>query len=435
MKPLAIIFQEKWISLKLKSKQNIHSLFFASDTRKRLINFLFYFAILVVLLCISGFYQFDIRTDILATVCAFLISAIFYYMINTAFKSFEDRQKVSYEDRDITAIYGERYLKQFILNDNECCVHYDVCCDFVGDEKGYSITLCDDPSKRFRLDPFIKDHSFDIIKAHHNSNFRNTETVRMDGYTIDRTAQRVYLNTSRSNYIAHMLTNRAVDYLINDELSLRQIYEYRNRLLSFEESPFSNHIGVIGHIMLNDGTTLFPHRSDTSTISKNMITSGLATRHILKNYDTPMTYTQESQDAGKALYHDYIISALPEAMKVKAEWLETLNIEVKLLGIGRDVYEGGKPTCFYLINVDTSKEEYFNASKEFSESRDARLTRVDFNKRVYAVPFDSIHWHREGEFLSFKYYTSARRLRSKCLHPEKNLLCNLYHYIQYQQQN
>lgn len=435
MKPLAIIFQEKWISAKLRTKQNIHNLLFASDSRKRLINFLFYFAILVALLCVSGFYDFDIRTDIIATVCAFLISAIFYFMVNSAFKSFEDRQKVSYEDSDITAIYGERYFKRFILNDNECCVHYDVCCNFVDSEKGYSIILTDDPTKRFRLDPFIKDHSFEIIKAHHNSNFRNTETVRMDSYTIDRTSQRVNINTSRSNYIAHMLTNRAVDYLINDELSLRQIYEYRNRLLSFEESPFSNHIGIIGLIMLNDGTTLFPHRSDTSTISKNMITSGLATRHILKGYDTPLTYSEESQKAGKALYHDYIISALPDAMKVNAEWLKTLNIEIILLGIGRDVYEGGKPTCFYLINVDATKEQYLTASKGFSDSKDARMTRVDFNKRVYTVPFDSILWHHEGEFLSFKYYTSERRLRAKCLHPEKNLLCNLYHYIQYLQRN
>ena len=89
------------------------------------------------------------------------------------------------------------------------------------------------------------------MKAHENSNFHNWDTLRLDGYDIKD--DHVVIKTSRSNYISHMLTNRAVDFKIADEISLRQLFEYREKLTPLESSVFSNNLGMIALIMLNYG--------------------------------------------------------------------------------------------------------------------------------------------------------------------------------------
>ena len=223
-----------------------------------------------------------------------------------------------------------------------------------------------------------------------------------------------------------MLTNRAVDFKIADEISLRQLFEYREKLTPLESSVFSNHLGMIALIMLNDGYTLFPHRSNSSTISKNMVTSGIARPMLLKkNPDHSL-----SSDPTKVPFKDFMLNSLPDAMKISACSLAGYGVDIRLLGFGRDVYEGGKPSLFYLIRVDMSVGQYFECHEKFVESD--MSAKVDHNKKVYVVKYDTIRWHRRGSFLSFFYLKSSHsKLREKYIQPEKNLLCNLYHYTRF----
>ena len=129
-----------------------------------------------------------------------------------------------------------------------------------------------------------------------------------------------------------------------------------------------------------------------------------------------------------------MLNALPDAMKITLDSLDAHSVSIRFLGLGRDVYEGGKPSLFYLIRVNMSVDEYFACHKQFTDSE--TKTRIDHNKKVYVVKYDTIRWHRRGSFLSFFYLkSSGARLKEKYIQPEKNLLCNLYHYTRFLKHN
>ena len=431
--------KEIWHNVTQHILRSLYELLFGNEARKGALIHFAYLCILVFLifLCTKG--EFSFWPDLLATVAAFLISAIFIYLSRSLLQSFEDRQKVNYDDSFMKELYGglsesaegeaeTGYHRQFMLGDDICQVYYDCCLDTSSYGDDFSVVIEDHPEKKFVLDKFIRENCLEIMKAHENSNFHNWDTLRLDGYELKDS--NVVIKTSRSNYISHMLTNRAVDYKIADELSLRQLFEYREKLTPLESSLFSNHLGMIGMIMLDGGYTLFPHRGKTSTISKNMITSGVAKPMLLKK-DPECSL---SSGPSKVPFEKYMLNALPDAMKITPDSLAGRNVSVRFLGFGRDVYEGGKPSLFYLIRVNMSVDEYFACHKQFTDS--GKATKMDHNKKVYVVKYDTIRWHRRGSFLSFFYLkSSGARLKEKYIQPEKNLLCNLYHYTRFLKNN
>ena len=427
--------KEIWHNFAQKFLQSIYELLFGSDVRKGVLVHVAYFLILffLVFFCVKN--GLDFWQDLLATVAAFLISAIFIYVFRNLLQYFEDRQKVHYDDSFMKQLYGaiddnitdeaeKGYHYQFMLGEGMCRVYYDCCLDTSSNDGGFTVSIEDDPNKMYEPPQFIRDNVLEIMKAHENSYFNNWDTVRLDGYEI--IGNKLIARTSRSTYFSHLLTNRALDYRIDEVVSLRQMFEYRDRLSSLETSVFSNHLGVLGVIVLDGGYTLFPHRANSSTISKNMITSGLAVALIHKE-----TARSLSISSTEVPFKDYILKNLPDAMKIPGNCLydghdnPKHKVSVRFLGFGRDVYEGGKPSFFYLIRVKMSVEEYFAYHDQYKDSSEARIDR---NKKVYVVKYDTIRWHKQGSFLSFMHLTSPNaRLKEKYVLPEKNLLCNLYH--------
>lgn len=426
-------FKEVWHNLTTKMFHGLYKVLFVNEARKSFLIHLAYGFILLSLFIISACFDLSFWADLLATLAAFLISAIFIYIFRFLLVSFEDRQKVNYDDSFMKDLYGViddtskgeaecGYHRQFYLGDDICQVYYDCCLDTSTCGNDLSVEISDDPDKKFLPPQFVMENSLEIMKAHENSKIENTDTLRLDGYELKD--NKLIIKTSRSNYIYHLLTNRAVDYKIADEFSLRQLFEYRCRLSSLESSVFSNHIGLIGLIMLNDGYTLLPHRSSKSTMSKNMVTSGIAKPMILDNSDLSF-----STPVSEVPFKEYLLGLLPGSMKICAESLEAHTHSVRFLGFGRDVYEGGKPAFFYLINVNMSVDEYYAYRKTYSE-QDSKL-KVDSDKKIYVVRYDTIRWHRQGGFISFLRRNPYKMEKEKYIQPEKNLLCCFYHYQRY----
>lgn len=430
--------KELWHNLAHKFLQSIYELLFGNEVRKGVLIHVAYFFILsfLVFICVRTGLKF--WEDFLATVAAFLISAIIIYICRTLLQYFEDSQKVHYDDSFMKQLYGaiddnvtddseKGYHRQFRLGEGICRVYYDCCLDTSTYNGVFTVSIDDDPDKIYEPPQFVRDNVLEIMKAHENSYFGNWDTVRLDGYEI--IGSKLIARTSRSTYFSHLLTNRAIDYRIAEQISLRQMFEYRDKLSSLETSIFSNHLGMLGIIVLDGGYTLFPHRANSSTISKNMITSGLAAALIHEEPSRSL-----SSSSTEAPFKDFILKKLPAAMKIPEECLYGDNslkheVSVRFLGFGRDVYEGGKPSFFYLIRVKMSVEEYFACHDLYKDSDE---TKIDRNKKVYVVKYDTIRWHKQGSFLSFMHLTSPdSRLKEKYVLPEKNLLCNLYHCALY----
>ena len=140
-----------------------------------------------------------------------------------------------------------------------------------------------------------------------------------------------------------------------------------------------------------------------------------------------------SSKGKNAVFEDYIYDRLASAMKIDRSGLSKDDVDIQLIGAGRDVYEGGKPSCFYQITIkNMDSKEYLVKTKKFlSSNRHEEV--LDSNKRVYVVDFKTILWHKDKSLLTFKVKREpdkAPDLRLS-LQPEKNLIANLYHYIRF----
>lgn len=106
MKLMITRIKELWHNITQKSLRSLYELLFGNETRKGLLIHLAYFFILLCLIFICKRGGFSFWPDLLATVAAFLISAIFVYLSRMLLQSFEDKQKVNYDDSFMEKLYG-----------------------------------------------------------------------------------------------------------------------------------------------------------------------------------------------------------------------------------------------------------------------------------------------------------------------------------------
>ena len=358
----------------------------------------------------------------------FFTSALLIAIINYIFLPFEDKDKVCTNNDSIEEFYGEHYIKELKINDSTGNFHYESLFDICEDGADREIEIVDSLN-RFELDPLIRNHCFEILAAHENSNIGNFITLRIAGF--EKSDSGIVVKTERSNYISHMLTNRAIDYQISGRISLRDLFEYNPTISSLEKSKFSNHTGLIGMIFIENGKyTLFPQRDTTSTISKNMLTSGLAAAFRLDSIKSNSNLSHKSTTPFK----EEVMERLPRAMKIIDKFDRIKDkIDITLVGIGRDVYEGGKPAFFYRIDVDITLNEFFELSCKCENciKRDQCKGGLDFNKRICVAEYSTIKVDKECNTLSFNSFFNKKDgkivQKNLKLEAEKNLISNLWH--------
>lgn len=366
--------------------------------------------------------------DLAHSLTLFFASALLIAIINYIFLPFEDKDKVRTNNDSIEEFYGKNYIKELKINDSTGNFHYESLFDICEDGANCEIEIVDSLNK-FELDPLIRNHCFEILAAHENSNIGNFITLRIAGF--EKYNSKVVVKTERSNYISHMLTNRAIDYQICDRISLRDLFEYNSTLSPLEKSKLSNHIGLIGMIFIENGKyTLFPQRDKTSTISKNKLTSGLAAAFRLDSNKCNSNLSHKSTTPFK----EEVMERLPRAMKIIEKFDRIKDkININLVGIGRDVYEGGKPAFFYRIDVDITLNEFFELSCKCKNCTklDQCKGGLDFNKRICVAEYSTIKVDNECKILSFNSFISKKdgkiAQKSFKLEAEKNLISNLWH--------
>ena len=378
--PKSPFYARVWITLRTL----LENIIFAETAKYKAIFLLLGILLGFLFLSLSSLISINVLSEILKQLGTVVFSTVGVLLASMIFKWIEDRRKVTNDDGAIKALYGEAYRCDFYINAKPCSLYYDCLHERMPDEE-VTYHVIDLPNKQFCPDDFIRQHAVSILSAHKHSRYSNFDTLRLDDFKAAKDSSGrtvIVLNTSRSTYVSHMITNRAVDYMIDGNVSLRQIYEYKKLLSPLAESRFSNHLALIGMIVLNDGYVLFPHRTSKSTISKNMITSGMAVAFKLD--DAGRNFSSKGTNA---VFEDYIYDRLASAMKIDRSCLSKDDVDIQLIGAGRDVYEGGKPSCFYQITIkNMDSKEYLVKTKKFlSSNRHEEV--LDSNKRVYVVDF------------------------------------------------
>ena len=315
----------------------------------------------------------EVFINLLASLLAFIFAFLIIWLISWVYKRHEDELKVSYKNSQMLKIYKNKdkdkkhdYRKQFKLHpekeDEQPCIVY---CDklFFCNENTNGIKIIDKPNQYFEVNHFIELHAVKLLGAHSASKTTNEFTPRLQNFekASDKNNNKPVLTIARSTYVNHLLTNRVLDYQIAEDVSLRRMYESIDVLTELPISKMSNHIGINALLFLVEGGKRYlvmPHRGKDATVVKDGVTASLATRLMVEGYEKA---TNKEEYIKETCVREEIKKKLPWTKDQKKETALTSlldNMNICFLGLARDPYEGGKPTLFYTIDLETTCDKF-----------------------------------------------------------------------------
>ena len=264
----------------------------------------------------------------------------------------------------------------------------------------------------FELTPFIQENIKQLMDAHLMSHIMNGNTLRLCDVTL--TNDQIIFKTCKTDYYKHLVTNRAVDYPITKHLTLRKIYEPGPKLKPFNESSFSNHIGLDMIVILSDGYTICPKRRNDATYSKNKITSSVAMGYRISEYS-------------KVSFDDMKESLLKKAkqrLKLPDKILNHID-QINFLGASKSLYEGGKPQFHFILKLsDYTVQDYMKdvitlKIKKFESD-------IDEDKRLYLISLKDISLLEDYKMSTYHYENGKKH--KKQFIPELSFYMSMYYY-------
>ena len=205
------------------------------------------------------------------------------------------------------------------------------------------------------LPPFVIGNGTEFLKAHRHSKTSNNLTIRLDDISV--VDNNVTFHTSRTYYFHMLLTNRCMDYKLDCDMSVREIYEFNSKVSKLSESRLSNQIGINGMIITSDGYLLVEKRDHKKTTWKNKFAQPISL--ALKAVDLGFGNDDwiKTNEEGNTLLINVIKKTIKENFGFLEEDYETITLNENFLGLARDLLEGGKPNLyFYVVLKETSDE-------------------------------------------------------------------------------
>lgn len=369
----------------------------------------------------------EVSDNVIGVVIGFLSSTILLRLFRLVAGGLEDVLKINYDTDKLLEIYSGCPDYRKTLESNGTKVEFAYADVLVNDD--YEFTIVDAPDKFMELDGFIEENYAQIFSAHSNSAKTNLTTIRLDRF--DAETKTFYL--SRSTYFNHLVTNRAVDFPLFEGVSLRTVYEYGPRISSLEDSKMSNHIGINALVFLSDGRLLVPRRKGSATISKNKITSSIA---VMLNFPSEsQNDPQNAEITVEYLLHGNIIKNLSDRVKLPSDAIDPEKVEVKFLGFGQNIYEGGKPQFYFAVTLkEIDTRRYFEKRSEFIESqkKEGKKDVIDVDKTMYVADYSSFRYVKS--LVKFNVYNKNGKKSKIKAGYERSYLCNLWHFERFKEQ-
>lgn len=223
-------------------------------------------------------------------------------------------------------------------------------------DKTAKLTINDNPNKFYEPNYFIQKHYDELLLAHKTSTLTNSLKVRIDDYKVED--NKLTIDTSRTTYFDSMVTNRAMDYKFNSSIpTIREMYEFDNILTDLNKSKLSNHVGINGLLITKDNYCLVFKRNRKKSISKNKL--GPTVSSSMDYYKAVNEHDEFTTDG--------LINAVRKSLLKNVGDLDyNLSIENNLVGLTRDLTEGGKPNFFFIFELNIGKDELEKSVKEVS---------------------------------------------------------------------
>lgn len=267
---------------------------------------------------------------------------------------------------------------------------------FTNREKNIKLSF-DDCLTEKQLPDFVIGNAQEFMEAHKYSNTSNNITIRLDDF--DFQDNKLTLHTSRTYYYHMLLTNRCMDYQIKSGMSIRGLYEFKDSITPLHESKLSNQIGINGMIITNDGYVLLEKRGRNKTTWKNKFAQPISL--ALKESDLKL-------DDTRLLNSDFdysnkkMMNVIKETMKsnfgLLEEDYEELSVEKNLLGIARDLLEGGKPNLYFVVTVKYNHNEFLDVLKQKAGRIDKFVIKKEkLDSDYYLIDYNDIRINLDYE--------------------------------------
>ena len=213
-----------------------------------------------------------------------------------------------------------------------------------------------DSNKFYTLPSFVTENALALLGAHGGSEIRNNVTVRLND--LDYADGMLVLDTMRTKYFDMLVTNRCMDYKIGDAVTLRELYEFDTKINPLSLSQLSNQTGINGIILTKDGYLLLEKRGRKKAIWKNKFAQPISL--AMKENEislTPDGKIASGHEQAEEVFKKIIFKTIENNYGLGEEDFEEFNLSDSLLGIARDLLEGGKPNIyFYAVSKHRSCE-------------------------------------------------------------------------------
>lgn len=223
--------------------------------------------------------------------------------------------------------------------------------------RGKPVVIHDDPYKQYVPPKFCEDHYAELLSAHDSSNTFNQITLRTQ--KIQEIEGQVHISFARTTYFDSLVTNRAIDFKIND-VSVRDLYAHGPFLNSLDKSKLSNHMGFNGMVETSDGEFIFIKRHGHVSIGKNTMQCSIAASLKAKYTLDPngkITKQGISHAIIKEMEDELRLDKIDRYSERANNIFQNFSFENNVLYFYRDLLEGGKPQLMFYAKINVSKEE------------------------------------------------------------------------------
>lgn len=289
---------------------------------------------------------------------------------------------------------------------------------------GNAEVTIEDSATKHQLPKFVQDNALALLGAHKGSHVSNGVTIRLNNVVIEE--DKLTLRTGRSQYFDMLITNRCMDYTLNDQVCLRDVYESGSKITPLEKSQFGNQIGINGLIFSNDGYLLVEKRGYRKTTWKNKFAQPISLamkKSDVKHFNSDGTIADDAE----TVFRNIVLGTVENNFGLTKDMVK-FDLSQNLFGIARDLLEGGKPNMYFYVTVDMSAVELAKflqeKAKEASEKRapaTPKLTTDKLDSDYYLIKYSDININYKYElkvkarnviFVKRLYYPRVSRFMS-----------------------
>lgn len=313
---------------------------------------------------------FDIKTFV-AIIIAFICQSISIAVVNIIERHFEDEIKLTTDYQHLIKKYSRANLFSF----NNVLFPIEILQSRTKNEESFNLEFDYSHSlNSYELPKQIAAQSNYLMKAHKHSKIYNRLNIRLDDFIIE--SGKTILLYSQTYYFDSMVTNRAMDFKLENGKTVREIYEPGPFLKPLNKSKFSNHLGFNGFIELSDKKIIFVFRDKDLSIGKNTLACSIGAS-LKSEYALDDNLQLTKIGLNKA-----IIKEIEDELNIKIP--ETVDLTKSIFTFCRDITEGGRPQfLFYYKLPDLSSTDFLKKFKSRNKEDEKYSKKIDGSKFIF----------------------------------------------------